>query len=119
MAQWKGHGRGLTGVEEGGVAELAGEDGGDWWRQSTAGRRWCRFWIAAARGFGPEMSGGFGPADRNGGEAAEARTGAGVRDEARGGVGQPVGMTALCPHHWHQAALPARQIGVRRQRQRG
>jgi hypothetical protein len=80
------------------VAELAGEDGGNWWRQSTAVRRRCRFWIAAARGFGPEMSGGFGPTDRNGGEAAEARTGAGVRDEARGGVGQPVGTTALCPH---------------------
>jgi hypothetical protein len=41
------------------------------------------------------MSGGFGLASQNGGEASEARTRAGARGEARGGVGQPVRMTAL------------------------
>jgi hypothetical protein len=38
-----------------------------------------------------EARGGFGPAGQNGGEAAEAQTGAvgaGGRGEARGGVGQ-------------------------------
>jgi hypothetical protein len=47
-----------------------------------------------------EASSGFGPAGRNGGEAAEAQTGvvgAGVQGEARGGVGQGDGTASDQP----------------------
>jgi hypothetical protein len=49
----RGHGRGLTGAEEGGAAELTGKDGSDWRRRSVAGWRRHGFRTAAFHGFGP------------------------------------------------------------------
>jgi hypothetical protein len=80
----RGHGRGLTDAEEGGVAELMGEDGGDWRRRSAAGRRRRGFWTAVAHGFEPwQRRGARTRRSEEAGKALDRGVGAGTRGEVR------------------------------------